>query len=232
MKNKNFDLCSKKLFLTFTKKFISFKKIDVLEGNYYQMLGVSYDADYENIKLNYYKLAKKYHPDLNPSKEAVEKFKKIKKAYEVLGDPNLRIAYDLENNLADINESERRQESDNRYQSRYGKRIMRGPRNIKNFYWDKWSDFKTPKWSNMNTGMDYRAEYMHRSNDENLDEPHRQAKIKKSVFKSRIILYILFLMSFDLLLLFDNWGIYKTFIMFKNTFFIEKGVVTSKNMNL
>ena len=73
MKNKNFDLCSKKLFLTFTKKFISFKKIDVLEGNYYQMLGVSYDADYENIKLNYYKLAKKYHPDLNSDKRQEDK---------------------------------------------------------------------------------------------------------------------------------------------------------------
>jgi hypothetical protein len=205
----------------FTKKFITFKKVDEIEGNYYQMLGVSYDSDYETIKKNYYKLAKKYHPDLNQDKEDHEKFKKIKKAYEVLGDPNLRIAYDMENNFIDANESEARRQSDERYSNKYGKRVMRGPRTIKNFYWDKWSNFKTPKWSNLSTGMDFKAEYMHRNN-ENLDEPHRETVIKNWIFRYRLVFYILFLVSFDLILLYDNLGLYNNYLMFRNTFFLNK----------
>jgi hypothetical protein len=222
MKNKGLSNFRNKYFFKFTFKSISFKKLDVLEGNYYQILGVSYDADYEEIKKNYYKLAKKYHPDLNPTKEGVETFKKIKRAYEVLGDPNLRIAYDLDNNLTDVNDSEARRESDIKYESKYGKRVMRGPRSIKNFYWDKWSNFKTPNWSNLRSGMDYRAEYMHRGMDENLDESHTNAKIKSSLFNFRVLIYIICLMSFDLFLLYDNRGLYNNYKMFRKTFFENK----------
>lgn len=63
--------------------------------DYYQILGVSKDASQEDIKKAYRRLARKYHPDLNPGdKAAEEKFKEINEAYAVLGDPQKRAEYD------------------------------------------------------------------------------------------------------------------------------------------
>jgi molecular chaperone DnaJ len=63
--------------------------------DYYEVLGVSRQADEEEIKKCYRKLALKYHPDRNPkNKEAEEKFKVAAEAYEVLHDPQKRRIYD------------------------------------------------------------------------------------------------------------------------------------------
>lgn len=62
--------------------------------DYYQILGVDSDAEKADIKTAYRKLARKHHPDLNPGKEAEEKFKEVAEAWEVLGDDERRAEYD------------------------------------------------------------------------------------------------------------------------------------------
>jgi curved DNA-binding protein CbpA len=59
--------------------------------DYYQVLEVSKDSNESEIKKSYYRLAKTYHPDSNPGKEA--KFKEINEAYSVLSDGKLRKQY-------------------------------------------------------------------------------------------------------------------------------------------
>ena len=64
--------------------------------DYYEVLGVAKGASDEDIKKSYRKLAMKYHPDRNSGdkvKEAEEKFKEVKEAYELLSDPKKRAAY-------------------------------------------------------------------------------------------------------------------------------------------
>jgi curved DNA-binding protein len=63
--------------------------------DYYEILGVTKDATNEDIKKNYRRLARQYHPDLNPgNKDAEEKFKIIGEAYEMLSDATKRAQYD------------------------------------------------------------------------------------------------------------------------------------------
>jgi molecular chaperone DnaJ len=62
--------------------------------DYYEILGVSRDADQEEIKRAYRRLARKYHPDVNKDPGAEETFKEINRANEVLSEPELRARYD------------------------------------------------------------------------------------------------------------------------------------------
>src|SRR5437763_2783063 len=67
----------------------------VTKQDYYQMLGVARGASEKEIRQAYRRLARQYHPDLNPKDKAAEaRFKKIGEAYEVLSDSDKRKKYD------------------------------------------------------------------------------------------------------------------------------------------
>ena len=68
---------------------------EVMDRDYYEVLGISKSASDNEIKKAYRKLAMKYHPDRNPDdKEAEESFKQATEAYEVLSDSQKRQIYD------------------------------------------------------------------------------------------------------------------------------------------
>jgi molecular chaperone DnaJ len=62
--------------------------------DYYDILGISRNADQDEIKRAYRRQARKYHPDVNKDPGAEETFKEINKAYEVLSEPEMKARYD------------------------------------------------------------------------------------------------------------------------------------------
>jgi DnaJ-class molecular chaperone len=85
--------------------------------DYYAVLGVPKDAAAKDIKSAYRKLARKWHPDANPTdtKKAEEKFKEISEAYEVLGDAEKRQKYDALG--SDWSRAAQQAEAQNRYRT-------------------------------------------------------------------------------------------------------------------
>ena len=63
-------------------------------ADYYEILGVSKDADKSEIKSAFRKKARQLHPDVNKAPDAEEKFKELGKAYEILSDDEKRATYD------------------------------------------------------------------------------------------------------------------------------------------
>src|SRR5262245_21235050 len=103
--------------------------------DYYKILGVDKNADEKEIKKAYRKLARKYHPDMNPGdKDAEKTFKEINEAYEVLSDAGKRAKYDL-------------------LGANYQQWQRMGGQNSGGFNWSDW--YSNPG----NSGGGYRVEY-------------------------------------------------------------------------
>lgn len=64
-----------------------------MKNNYYDILGVTPDSEASDIKTSYRRLARKYHPDVNP--DSLDKFKEINEAYSTLSDEKKRMQYDM-----------------------------------------------------------------------------------------------------------------------------------------
>ncbi len=90
--------------------------------DYYKVLGVDKNASENDIKKAYRKLARKYHPDLNPgNKEAEKKFKEINEANEVLSNPENRKKYDqYGEHWKHADEIEKQKAQQRQYQNAYG----------------------------------------------------------------------------------------------------------------
>jgi len=73
--------------------------------NYYTLLGVAPGASRKEIKAAYHRLARQYHPDVNPGNPAAEEYlKQVNVAYEILSDPHKRARYDREEFASQANE--------------------------------------------------------------------------------------------------------------------------------
>jgi curved DNA-binding protein CbpA len=129
------------------------------------ILDVKPSSNQKDIKLSYYKMAKKYHPDFmhdvteKEKLEANEMFKKVQKAYEVLGNAISRQAYDIENNLNDG--SSGAPVGQDIYEDSLSRRSYYQPKQQKDFYYTKWTNYQKPDWYHPYNGHDARSEFLY-----------------------------------------------------------------------
>ena len=108
-------------------------RVENYADNYYLTLEISRDADNKKIKAAFRRLARQYHPDLNPNDPvSAEKFKKISQAYDVLSDPTKRRRYDLRFSFNQRQTST--QYKQNRYPRRKTTTYGTVPRTANDFY--------------------------------------------------------------------------------------------------
>eukprot|EP00518_Triparma_eleuthera_P004537 CAMPEP_0182455156 /NCGR_PEP_ID=MMETSP1319-20130603/1454_1 /TAXON_ID=172717 /ORGANISM="Bolidomonas pacifica, Strain RCC208" /LENGTH=113 /DNA_ID=CAMNT_0024653195 /DNA_START=15 /DNA_END=353 /DNA_ORIENTATION=- len=69
-------------------------RTSLFSADFYADLGIGRNADAAEIKSGFRKMARKYHPDVNPSEDAKAKFQQANRAYEVLSDANMKARYD------------------------------------------------------------------------------------------------------------------------------------------
>lgn len=81
--------------------------------NFYDILEVNINSTQDEIKSAYRNLARKYHPDVNKSADAIEKFKKITAAYETLSDKSKREQYDILNGIFKTEEIKKKNNKEN-----------------------------------------------------------------------------------------------------------------------
>lgn len=114
--------------------------------DYYNVLGIEKNATQEDIKKAYRKLARKYHPDLNPNdKESHKKFQQVNEANEVLSDPEKRKKYDQYGK--DWQHAEQFEQARQSRQQGFGRETFTGDFNEGEF-----SDFFTSMFGNMGGG--------------------------------------------------------------------------------
>lgn len=128
--------------------------------NYYKVLGVDKNASQEDIKKAYRKLARKYHPDINPGdNEANKKFQEINEANEVLSDPEKRKKYNQygENwkHAEQFKETQRQQSSNTSYEDYFGNSHGFGSEDFSDFFSSLFG--KKERRTNLK-GQDYQAE--------------------------------------------------------------------------
>ncbi|HSV72355.1 MAG TPA: DnaJ domain-containing protein [Chthonomonadales bacterium] len=70
------------------------------DANHYEVLGLASDASADTVKARFRELARRYHPDVATVQDAEDRFRAVNAAYQVLGDPRRRAAYDAELQLA------------------------------------------------------------------------------------------------------------------------------------
>lgn len=133
-------------------------------SNYYETLGVSIDSSNLQIKTAYYKLARKYHPDLMPNKDST-KFKEINEAYATLIDPSRKENYDKE--IASGNTKTSATPDDtSEYQSKYSENKGENFKMNESNYHKFWENVQ--KHGNKNINEERRKEYL-RKHREKLD---------------------------------------------------------------
>src|SRR2546430_270265 len=91
-----------------------------MKPNYYDILGVKKTATQAEIKTAYRKLARKYHPDVNKTPGAANKFKEISRANQILSNPLAKAEYDLSFNQRNYRKTNYSSNENKNYSNNYG----------------------------------------------------------------------------------------------------------------